>query len=88
MYYVSDVKSIYITEAIKQIFLSRNCRDKLIVAGRGFFSRVAGFVAGRGFLTKIAGFFAGIFFAGFFSRVLISCYPLLARGDEMYNIGS
>ena len=54
--------------------------DKLIVAGRGFFSRVAGFVAGRGFLTKIAGFFAGIFFAGFFSRVLISCYPLLARG--------
>ena len=36
-------------------------RDKLIVAGRGFFSRVAGFVADRGFLTKIAGFFAGIF---------------------------
>ena len=54
--------------------------DKLIVAGRGFFSRVAGFVAGRGFLTKIAGFFAGIFFAGFFSRVLISCYAVLARG--------
>ena len=61
-------------------------RDKLIVAGRGFFSRVAGFVAGRGFLTKIA----GIFFAGFFSRVLISCYAVLARGGggEMYNIGS
>ena len=55
-------------------------RDKLIVAGRGFFSRVAGFVAGRGFLTKIAGFFAGIFFAGFFSQVLISCYAVLARG--------
>ena len=64
-------------------------RDKLIVAGRGFFSRVAGFVAGRGFLTKIAGFFAGIFFAGFFSQVLISCYAVLARGGEMYiNIGS
>ena len=61
----------------------------MIVAGGGFFSRVAGFVAGRGFLTKIAGFFAGIFFAGFFSQVLISCYPLLARGGgEMYNIGS
>ena len=58
------------------------------MAGRGFFSRVAGFVAGRGFLTKIAGFFAGIFFAGFFSRVLISCYAVLARGGEMYNIGS
>ena len=43
-------------------------RDKLIVAGRGFFSRVGGFVAGRGFLTKIA----GIFSAGFFSWVLIS----------------
>ena len=53
------------------------------VAGREFFSRVAGFVAGRGFLTKIAGFFAG-----FFSRVLISCYAVLARGGEMYNIGS
>ena len=50
--------------------------------------RVAGFVAGRGFLTKIARFFAGIFFAGFFSRVLISCYAVLARGGEIYNIGS
>ena len=62
--------------------------DKLIVAGHGFFSRVAGFVAGRAFLTKIAGFFAGIFFAGFFSRVLISCYAVLAWGGEMYNNGS
>ena len=74
-----------IKESIKDI----QQRDKLIVAGRGFFSRVAGFVAGRGFLTKIAGFFAGIFFAGFFPRVLISCYAVLARGGEMYiNIGS
>ena len=65
-------------------------RDKLIVAGRVFFSRVAGFIAGRGFLTKIAFFFAGIFFfAGFFSQVLISCYAVLARGGgEMYNIGA
>ena len=58
--------------------------SKLIVAGRGFFSRVAGFVAGlvagRGFLTKIAGFLAGIYFAAFFSRVLNSCYAVLVRG--------
>ena len=69
-------KSVHFRFVMKHVLI----RDKLIVAGRGFFSRVAGFVAGRGFLTKIAGFFAGIFFAGFFSRVLISYYSVLARG--------
>ena len=39
------------------------------------------FFAGRGF-------FHGYFFAGFFSQVLISCYAVLARGGEMYDIGS
>ena len=56
-----------VTEDCRRNRVPLHPRDKLIVAGRGFFSRVAGFVAGRGFLTKIAGFFAG-----FFSRVLIS----------------
>ena len=54
--------------------------DKLIVAGRGFFSRVAGFFRGSRVFNKNRGFFRGYFFASFSSGVLISCYRVLPGG--------
>ena len=51
------VKNLFRFVCFRNIVLCSIYRDNLIVAGRGFRSRVGGIF--RGFFSRVAGFFAG-----------------------------
>ena len=61
---VPDVHSFTMSQTKKVVkdYDTLSSGDKLIVAGRGFFSLVAGFVAGRGFKSRV--FFLRVFSLG------------------------
>ena len=65
---------------ISSTSLNKNLQNSANSMSDCFFFAGRGFCRGSRVLTKIAGFFAGIFFAGFFSRVLILCYTVHSRG--------